>query len=110
MFLVKFIYIILKSFFLIITAGDLNGNACVFGTIADDDVDPELANYLDGRPEFTVRQRNDISQYINQMANNCEPYSLLTANCEHLATCIRYNVPNLGQVSGKLHIIPILHA
>lgn len=103
-FLVKFIYSTLKSFFFILTAGTRTNNSCAF--TADIVGMAKKENYLDPMNGINVGSRDEILQRIRDNTF-CGPYNLLTANCEHLATYIRYNVSSVRQVSGKLHIIPI---
>lgn len=104
--LVKFIHIILKTFFLIITAAE----GCVFGRRASYSVVPNLDNYHDGKDNIKIGEEHEILERIKYMKLNCQEYNLLKNNCEHLATYIRYGEQCVEQVSAKFHIIPILHA
>lgn len=47
--------------------------------------------------------REDIVRIAERLVGLELPYNLLTSNCEHFATMMRYGLPQGGQVSPAFH-------
>ncbi|XP_038138410.1 phospholipase A and acyltransferase 1-like [Cyprinodon tularosa] len=68
---------------------------CLFSELNYDE-DPKVDNYLDGYTDpitkvtFQRGTDEEIRQRILETSHKCKRYRLLSNNCEHLATYIRY--------------------
>ncbi|XP_035862273.1 uncharacterized protein LOC118496112 [Sander lucioperca] len=67
--------------------------SCVFSTLNMTE-EPEVFNYLDGYKdkEYKAGTEEEMTARINERKANCGKYYVLTNNCEHLATYVRYGV------------------
>ncbi|KAF1388453.1 hypothetical protein PFLUV_G00090340 [Perca fluviatilis] len=71
-------------------------DSCVFSTL-DMAEDPKVTNYLDGYKDnngnmYTAGTKQQIIERIKQSKNRCWAYEVISNNCEHLATYVRYGV------------------
>ncbi|XP_038566205.1 phospholipase A and acyltransferase 1-like [Micropterus salmoides] len=72
--------------------GDWDRSNCRFDKLAKvrDNHQEKKDNYLDGIKGFKPGSPDEIAKRIEKALKNCERYDLLTRNCEHMATFIRY--------------------
>uniref|UniRef100_A0A4W5KDB5 LRAT domain-containing protein n=1 Tax=Hucho hucho TaxID=62062 RepID=A0A4W5KDB5_9TELE len=73
---------------------------CVFAEMSNvkEESTPEVQNYRDHNA--TKRTNEDMTTTIISLHNNCtNAYNIISANCEHLATYIRYGSASCRQVS-----------
>ena len=63
----------------------------------------EKKNYLDDYIPAGDRTTDMIKERIELKKKECGKYKLITNNCEHLATFVRYNISLSLQVSGRLN-------
>ena len=63
----------------------------------------EKKNYLDEYIPAGDRTTDKIKGRIELKKKECGKYKVLTNNCEHLATFVRYNISLSLQVSGRLN-------
>lgn len=82
---------------------------CLFSELNYDE-DPKVDNYLDGYTDpitkvtFQRGTDEEIRQRILETSQKCKTYRLLSNNCEHLATYIRYGYGIAVQVSVSLKV------
>lgn len=84
------------SMFMIMTGPSRTESTCIFGKLSEEVGDPVVDNYLD--ESLPKGNNQEILDRINKKRNNCEDYSLLKDNCEHLATYVRYGTKCSEQV------------
>nr|XP_043891072.1 phospholipase A and acyltransferase 4-like [Solea senegalensis] len=81
---------------------------CIFGRLEDDQGTFQLDNYLDN--DLTPRIPADMRASIIALHRNCGRYRLMSNNCEHIGTEVRYGEARLQQrgtrVSWVCRILP----
>lgn len=79
----------------------------MFGELKDQ-TRGENENYLDSEQRKGTKE--EIETRIKEMLNqdNCKKYNLLSNNCEHLATYVRYGEMTSKQVCGLFNSMPSL--
>ena len=97
-------YNILKSLFSQ-TALKEKRYTCEFGKLNETrgKSNDEKMNYLDDEIPAANRTTDKIKERIKEKNEECRKYKLITNNCEHLATYVRYGESVSLQVSGRLN-------